>query len=69
MSYITVRNNETIRISAVPELNYSAFLELNVFTLIKNNSSHCVNYFGYPHSGKIKLFCCIANDDQHVIHI
>lgn len=69
MSYITVRNNETIRISAIPELDYSAFLELNVFTLLKNNGSHCVNYFGYPHSGKIKLLCCIANDDQHVIHI
>lgn len=69
MSYITIRNNETICISAVPELDYSSFLELNVFTLIKSNSSHCINYFGYSYSGKIKLFCCIASDDQHVIQI
>ncbi len=69
MSYITVRNNETIPISSIPELDYSVFLELNIFSLIKVAGSHCVSYFGYSHSGKIKLFCCIANDDMHVIQI
>ncbi len=69
MSYITVRNNETIPISSIPELDYSVFLELNVFSLIKAAGSHCVSYFGVSHSGKIRLFCCIANDDMHIIQI
>ncbi|OQP65729.1 hypothetical protein A3860_14085 [Niastella vici] len=69
MSYISIGNNETIRISAIPELSYSSFLEFNVSSMIKANSSHCVNYFGYPYKGKIKLICCIANDDLHTINI
>ena len=69
MNYINVRNNETIRIDSIPELDYSVFQELNASSLIKTAGSHCVNYFGYPYSGKIKLICCIANDDIHTIHI
>jgi Ni,Fe-hydrogenase III large subunit/NADH:ubiquinone oxidoreductase subunit C len=69
MSYISVRNNETIRISTIPELDYPAFLEMNVSSLIKTTGAHCVSYFGYPQSDQIKLICCIANDDLHTIHV
>src|SRR6185503_5485976 len=69
MNYITIRNNETIPVSSIPELDYPAFLELNISSLIKAAGSHCVNYFGYSHAGKIRLICCIANDDQHAIHV
>lgn len=69
MNYIIVRNNETIRLSAIPELEYSSFLELNTSSLIKTAGAHCVNYYGYPHHGKVKLICCIANDDLHTIMI
>ncbi len=62
MKYISVKNNQSIPLSSIPELDYASFLELNVFSLIKGAGAHCVNYFGVPHSGKIKLFCCIAND-------
>ena len=64
MNYISIKNNETIPICSIPELDYPSFLELNVFSLMKSAGSHCVNYFGFPHAGKIKLICCIANDDQ-----
>jgi Ni,Fe-hydrogenase III large subunit len=69
MSYISVRNNETIRFSSIPELAYPSFLDLNVFSLAKATGTHCVSYFGFPQSGKIKLICCIANDDLHTINI
>ena len=69
MNYISVHNNDTIPVDSIPELDYHGFLELNVSTLMKGAGSHCVNYFGFPYAGKIKLICCIANDDLHVINI
>jgi Ni,Fe-hydrogenase III large subunit len=69
MSYVSIKNNETIPVSSIPEMDYSAFLEVNVLTLLQGPGAHCVSYFGYPYAGKIKLICCIANDEQHVINI
>lgn len=69
MKYISVKNNQTIPVSTIPELDYASFVEQNVFHLIKGAGAHCVNYFGVPHSGKIKLFCCIANDELSNITI
>lgn len=69
MNYISIRNNQVIPLSSIPELDYQLFLEQNVYTLLKSGASHCVNYFGFPHGGKIKLICCIANDEQHSINI
>ena len=69
MNYISIKNNQTIPISSIPELEYSLFLEQNVFSLMKSEGSHCVNYFGFRHAGKIKLICCIAIDELNVINI
>ena len=69
MNYIAISNNDTIPISSIPELEYSTFLELNVFSLIRSAASHCVSYFGFPYYDRIKLICCIANDDHHLINI
>ena len=69
MNYTTVFNNDTIPVESIPELGYPSFFELNVSTLMKGAASHCTNYFGFPHGNKIKLICCIANDDHHVINI
>lgn len=69
MNYSIVTNNSNIPISSIPEMDYDDFLQLNVFTLLKNKASHCVNYFGYPYQGKLKLICCTANDDHHVINL
>jgi Ni,Fe-hydrogenase III large subunit len=69
MNYITIKNNQTISISSIPELGYSSFLEQNVFSLIKSAGCHCVNYYGFPHNGKIKLICCIASDLSGSIYV
>jgi Ni,Fe-hydrogenase III large subunit len=69
MNYISIKNNQTIPISSIPELEYLSFLEQNVFTLIKSAGSHCVNYYGFRKSDKLKLICCIANDELGLIHV
>ncbi|HEY8661539.1 MAG TPA: NADH-quinone oxidoreductase subunit C [Hanamia sp.] len=69
MNYISLKNNQTVPLSTIPELEYTAFLELNISSLIKNSGSHCVNFFGFRDAGKIKLICCIANDELHIITI
>ncbi len=69
MKYAVVKNNEVIPISQIPELEYKSFMETNVFTLMSKKHNHCVSYFGFPYNGKIKLICCIADDEQHVIYV
>lgn len=69
MNYVTVFNNQTLPISSIPELDYSSFLQQNVFHLIKAEGAHCVNYYGFLFESKIKLICCIANDVTASIHV
>jgi Ni,Fe-hydrogenase III large subunit len=67
MSYIAIRNNQTIPLSSIPVLDYDNFMGINVFTLMKESQNHCVNYYGIPYSGKVRLICCIANDTDNTI--
>jgi len=69
MNYTTIKNNQTIPITEIPELEYRNFLELNTGFLNNSPERHCVNYFGYPIENKIKLICCIADDNIHQIHV
>ncbi|HEY8658563.1 MAG TPA: NADH-quinone oxidoreductase subunit C [Hanamia sp.] len=69
MNYVSIKNNQVIPVASIPELGYSTFLELNVFSLMKSERSHCVNYYGFPYNNKIKLICCIANDELNDIKI
>jgi Ni,Fe-hydrogenase III large subunit len=68
MNYIVLTNNQSISVKAIPELNYEKFLDTNV-SLLKESYNHCVNYYGFPYHGRVKLICCIANDNDHVIYI
>jgi Ni,Fe-hydrogenase III large subunit len=67
--FITIINNQTVSVADIQELGYRDFLELNTGFLNNAPESHCVNYFGYPVSGLIKLICCIADDNTHQIHV
>jgi Ni,Fe-hydrogenase III large subunit len=68
MNYVEVKNNQAIPLSVMPELDYSLFMETNT-VLRKQPQNHCVNYFGYPYQNKIRLICCIANDETHSIFV
>jgi Ni,Fe-hydrogenase III large subunit len=67
MNCINIKNNQTVSLSDIPELGYSAFLELNTGLLNGKPERHCVNYFGYRTSHGLKLICCIADDNLHEI--
>ena len=67
-NYITILNNQIIPIQDIPVLKYEDFLELNT-KLVRNKDCHCVNYYGYLLGSRIKLICCIANDEKHSINI
>jgi len=69
MNYISVLNNQTIPFSAIPEINYTLFLELNTGFVVNHSERHCVNYFGFPFGDKLKLICCIADDFSHEIFV
>lgn len=69
MNYAVVKNNEVIPISQIPDLGYKLFLETNVFTLMNKKHNHCVSFFGVPDNNMIRLICCIADDEQHVIYV
>lgn len=69
MNYISILNNQTIPISAIPEINYPLFLELNTDFIKEHTERHCVNYFGCPNGEKLKLICCIADDNSHEIFV
>jgi len=69
MDYISLKNNECIPLASIPELEYEKFLASNVLDLMCETQNHCVNYYGFPDNGKIKLICCIANDDTHMINV
>lgn len=69
MSYLTIVNNQSVPVSEIPVLTYSSFFELNAELLDNNPESHCVNYFGYKPSTRLRLICCIADDLKHEIYV
>jgi len=68
MNYTVLKNNQTVPLTSIPVLNYEKFLELNT-SLLGEQCNHCVNYYGFPFQGKIKLICCIANDKEGTIYV
>jgi len=69
MHYLTIKNNQSVPVSDIPEVSYNAFLVLNTGMVVESPGRHCVNYYGYPEGEKIKLICCIAGDLDHVIYV
>ena len=69
MSYLSIKNNQTVSIAEIPETDYYAFRVLVVEMVVNHPERHCVNYFGYQQEESIKLTCCIADDFLHVINV
>ncbi|MDP1725526.1 MAG: NADH dehydrogenase subunit [Bacteroidota bacterium] len=65
---IAIKNNQTIPLQSIPVLGYEDFLSLNT-SYLKDEAKHCLNYFGYPTEGTLKLICCVANDTDNTIMI
>jgi len=69
MEYITIKNNGSVPIVSIPELNYDTFYQLNTGLVVDHPERHCVNYFGFRSGKGIRLICCIADDNTQDIHI
>ncbi|MCL6524852.1 MAG: NADH-quinone oxidoreductase subunit C [Thermoflavifilum sp.] len=66
IKHISIKNNQSISLHDIPVLKYDDFLAHNT-SLLKEEHHHCVNYFGFPQERKLRLICCIANDNEHTI--
>ena len=69
INYKTVINNQAIDLNDIPVLDYPLFVEMNIGLINGNPVRHCVNFFGCQVFEKIKLICCIADDDLHEIFV
>jgi Ni,Fe-hydrogenase III large subunit len=69
MNYIRIKNNQCIPLSSVPVMEYPTFLGTNAVELMREKQNHCVNYYGFPSGDKIKLICCMANDDAQRVYV
>ncbi|MDP4239167.1 MAG: NADH-quinone oxidoreductase subunit C [Bacteroidota bacterium] len=69
MNYISIKNNQTILLTDIPESNYESFYDMNLELVEGHMERHCVNYFGYKTGNNVKLICCIADDLTHEILI
>jgi Ni,Fe-hydrogenase III large subunit len=69
MMYVSVKNHQRIPFSDIPVTEYGAFRELILHELMANPDDHCVQYFGVPMDGGIRLIVCVARDSNSDIRI
>jgi Ni,Fe-hydrogenase III large subunit len=69
MSFITINNHQSVPVSSIPVMKYKNFMELNTRLIENHPERHCVLYFGYRTAKKIRLICCIADDNDHNIMV
>jgi Ni,Fe-hydrogenase III large subunit len=67
MNALAIHNHQSVTVDSIPVLTYYDFYE-TVGQLMQSKHNHCVNYFGVP-GDDIKLYCCIANDQEGVIYL
>lgn len=67
--YLSLYNNQFVAVNKIPVHSYYDFFKCNLELLKDNQSRHCVNYFGFPVSEKIKLISCIADDQTHQVYV
>lgn len=69
MKFKTINNHEAIPSESIPVSEYSDFLKVNCSLLEDHPERHCVSYFGLKEENSLRLFCCLADDNEHNIII
>lgn len=69
INYISVSNNRVVGLKEIPVHSYEVFMGININLLKDNPSRHCASYFGYKAEEKVKLICCIADDETHLVYL
>ena len=69
MNFISIVNNQRIPLDSIPVLDYESFIKLNAVEFMSGRQNHCVNYYGVPLGEMVRLICCMADDDSHLIAV
>lgn len=67
MEFLRIHNNQAVRVDEIPVISYSSFLEANTSLVKGSTHNHCLQYFGLAENEKVKLICCIADDNNNDI--
>ena len=57
MQTITIKNNQSVPLSSIPELSYGSFMEVNTGLLTDTSDRHCVSYYGVADGKHLLLIC------------
>src|SRR5690348_8611517 len=68
METVVIKNNQSIPLASIPVSEYERFLLVNT-SLVKEPAYHCVSYYGVEEQEKLRLICCMADDDHGTIHV
>ncbi len=70
MSFVSIKNNQTIPLTEIPTVSYDTFTSF-MKNLMGDLSNHCVAYFGYPAKGidKHKFISVVANDNTSELYV
>lgn len=67
--YSEIKNNSfPLDLREIPVLKYDVFYD-QVLDLLQDESRHCIAYYGIETSANLKLFCCIADDNNNSIKV
>jgi Ni,Fe-hydrogenase III large subunit len=67
--YSEIKNNSfPLDLKEIPVLKYDVFCD-QVSDLLKDESRHCIAYYGIETSGNLKFICCIADDNNNSIKV
>jgi Ni,Fe-hydrogenase III large subunit len=61
-------NPFVVRLADVPLLEYPSFTG-RVDDLMADEHCHCVAYYAFPLNGRLRFFCCLADDLNHEFHL
>lgn len=62
-TFVRIKNNQSIELGTIPVVPYDVFLMQNS-SLPEKTQYHCVSYFAHPEDEKLRLICCIADDNN-----
>lgn len=61
-------NPFTISLDSIPVLDYAGFFDQTVL-MMKDEAEHCAALYAVEMSGAPRLFCCLANDNDHCFRL
>ena len=68
METVVIKNNQSIPLASIPVSEYESFLLVNT-SFVKEPAYHCVSYYGVEEQEKLRLICCMADDDHGTVHV